>query len=59
MEKEYSAKEQLEEHHVWIGEQERIASFHEVDTYKLQIIKGHDDYVNYLEFLQEQGFRFQ
>lgn len=59
MEKEHSAKEDLVVHRVWIGEQERIASFHEVDTYKLQIIEGHDAYVNYLQVLQEQGFRFQ
>lgn len=48
-----------EVHRVWIGEGERIASFHKVDAYKLQIIRGHDDYVKYLEALQEQGFRFQ
>lgn len=59
MEKEHSTKEDLEVHRVWIGEQERIASFHEVDTYQMQMIRGHDDYVNYLQFLQEQGFRFQ
>ena len=48
-----------EVYRVWIGEEERVASFHKVDGYKLQIIKGRDDYVKYLETLQEQGFRFQ
>lgn len=46
-------------HRIWVSEQERIASFHEVDAYKLEIIKGHEDYVKYLQFLQEQSFRFQ
>lgn len=59
MEKQDRTKEYPETHHIWIGEQERIASFHEVDTYRLQIITGYDNYVSYLETLQEQGFRFQ
>lgn len=59
MEKQDRAKELPDVHRIWIGEQERIASFHKVDAYKLQIVRGHDDYVKYLETLQEQGFRFQ
>lgn len=59
MEEQNHTKEFPEVHHIWIREQERIASFHAVDTYRLQIITGHDDYVNYLQMLQEQGFRFQ
>lgn len=59
MEKEISIKENVEVRRIWVSEQERIASFHEVDAYKLQIIKGHDAYVNYLQLLQEKGFRFQ
>lgn len=59
MDKESPASEQLEVHRVWVSDQERIASFHEVHAYKLEIIKGHEAYVKYLQFLQEQGFRFQ
>lgn len=59
MEKAISGKEDLEVHCIWVSEKERVASFHEVDEYKLQIINGHDDYVKYLQFLQEHGFRFQ
>lgn len=59
MENEYSTKEDLEVRRIWISEQERIASFHEVDAYKLQLIKGYDEYVKYLQRLQERGFRFQ
>ena len=59
MEERNHIKEFPEVHHIWIGEQERIASFHEVDTYQLQIITGHDDFVKCLQILQEQGFRFQ
>lgn len=44
---------------IWIGEAERIASFHAVDDYRLQIVHGHEDYVELLQSLQEQGFRFQ
>lgn len=51
--------EQIEVHRIWIGEQERIASFHEVKDYELRVIEGHDAYVNCLQILQEQGFRFQ
>lgn len=59
MDNQNHTEEFPEVHRIWIGEQERIASFHEVDTYKLQIIKGHAAYVKYLQTLQEQGFRFQ
>lgn len=51
--------EDREIHRVWISERERIASFHKVNAYQLQIIRGHDAYVNYLQLLQEKGFRFQ
>lgn len=59
MEKQDHTKESPAVHHIWIGEQERIASFHKVDTYKLRIVRGDEDYVKYLEALLEQGFRFQ
>ena len=59
MEKEHLTEEQPEVHYVWIGEQERIASFHPIDTYRLHVIKDHNEYVNFLQMLQEQGFRFQ
>ena len=46
-------------HTVWIGEEDRIASFHAVDTYELQTFVCHDLFIKYLRTLQERGFRFQ
>ena len=46
-------------HTVWIGEKDRIASFHAVDTYELKTFVCHDFFLNYLRSLQERGFRFQ
>ena len=46
-------------HAVWIGDADRIASFHAVDTYKLLTFSCHDSFLNYLRSLQERGFRFQ
>ncbi len=46
-------------HIVWIGEEDRIASFHAVDRYKRQTFTCHDYFIKYLRSLQERGFRFQ
>ena len=46
-------------HTVWIGEKDRIASFHAVDSYEAQTFSCHDYFINYLRSLQERGFRFQ
>lgn len=46
-------------HTVWVGEEDRIASFHAVDSYKQQTFSCHDYFINYLRSLQERGFRFQ
>lgn len=48
-----------EVHTVWIGEADRIASFHAVDAYELQTFVCHDLFIKYLRTLQERGFRFQ
>lgn len=48
-----------EVHRIWIGETERIASFHEVDGYRPQTVRGQENYIALLQSLQEQGFRFQ
>ena len=48
-----------EVHTVWIGEEDRIASFHAVDAYELQTFVCHDLFIKYLRTLQERGFRFQ
>lgn len=48
-----------EVHTVWIGEEDRIASFHAVDSYELQTFVCHDLFIKYLRALQERGFRFQ
>lgn len=44
---------------VWVGERDRIASFHAVDTYSPQTFVCRDAYMRYLQILQERGFRFQ
>ena len=49
----------FEVHTVWIGEEDRIASFHAVDSYELQTFVCHDLFIKYLRALQERGFRFQ
>lgn len=46
-------------HTVWIGEEDRVASFHAVDTYEPQTFVCHDFFLKYLCRLQERGFRFQ
>lgn len=46
-------------HMVWIGEEDRVASFHAVDTYELRTFACHDFFLDYLRSLQERGFRFQ
>lgn len=46
-------------HTVWIGEEDRIASFHAVDSYEAQTFACHDFFMRYLRSLQERGFRFQ
>ena len=44
---------------VWIGEEERIASFHAVNDYEKQTFSSRDNLIDYLRSLQERGFRFQ
>lgn len=46
-------------HVVWVGEEDRIASFHAVETYELKTFVCHDYFIHYLRSLQERGFRFQ
>ncbi len=46
-------------HHVWVGESDRIASFHAVDGYRRETFTCHDCFLRYLRWLQEHGFRFQ
>lgn len=59
MTKEHPEEDQQEVHQIWIGERERIASFHEVKEYQLQVVKGHENYVSFLQELQKREFRFQ
>ena len=58
-EKEETLEKDSEPHRVWIGEADRIASFHEVDTYNLQSFRSHETFLKFLRSLQERGFRFQ
>ena len=52
-------KQSADVHTVWVGEEDRIASFHAVDSYELQTFSCHDYFINFLRSLQERGFRFQ
>ncbi len=44
---------------VWVGEAERVVSFHPVDAYQLEIFQDRERWLQYLRTLQERGFRFQ
>lgn len=44
---------------VWLNEQDRIASFHQVDGYEKQTFNTHDFFMKFLHSLQERGYRFQ
>lgn len=44
---------------VWVGELDRIASFHSVEGYRKESFACHDFFIQYLRQLQERGFRFQ
>ena len=46
-------------HTFWVGEEDRIVSFHAVDSYDLRVFDCHDTYLEYLCALQKRGFRFQ
>lgn len=44
---------------VWLSETERIASFHPVEGYEVQMFTCHDFFISFLQSLQERGYRFQ
>lgn len=44
---------------VWLCEITRIASFHPVAGYRKQSFMTHEFFLNYLQQLQNQGYRFQ
>ena len=46
-------------HIVWLNEQDRIASFHQVEGYYIQTFNGYDFFMNFLHALQQRGYRFQ
>lgn len=52
-------KQDRQFYRVWMGEKERIASFHEVAGYRQERFEDHDEFILFLRRLQEQGFRFQ
>ena len=55
MEKEEDAKIRR----VWVGEAERIASFHPVEGYRRESFTCQADFLQFLQELQKRGFRFQ
>lgn len=46
-------------HTVWVGEEDRIASFHAVEDYTMRTFDCHDYFIRFLQTLQQRGFRFQ
>lgn len=46
-------------HAVWVSEQARIASFHQVEGYRIQTFTDHTSFIAYLYTLQLHGYRFQ
>ena len=54
-----TAKQNTDVHTVWVGEDDRIASFHAVDPYQQQTFASREYFIDYLRALQERGFRFQ
>ena len=52
-------KQASDVHTVWVGENDRIASFHAVDSYQQQTFASREYFIDYLRALQERGFRFQ
>ena len=46
-------------HTVWVGEEDRIASFHAVEDYTMRTFDSHDYFIHFLQTLQQRGFRFQ
>lgn len=44
---------------VWLNEQARIASFHNVVGYEERSFRYRDYFVAFLNSLQERGYRFQ
>lgn len=46
-------------HTIWVGEEDRIVSFHAVGAYERRTFDCHDFFIKHLCALQERGFRFQ
>ena len=46
-------------HTVWLNEESRIASFHEVNGFKKHDYSNHSYFMAFLHSLQERGYRFQ
>ncbi len=59
MEDQANTEQKERIHQIWIGKQERVASFHAVDGYEQKTVLGQREYVEFLQKLQEQGYRFQ
>lgn len=54
-----TAKQHTDIHTVWVGEEDRIASFHAVESYQQQTFASKEYFIDYLRSLQERGYRFQ
>ncbi len=59
MEDQENTEQEERIHQIWIGKRDLVASFHAVDGYEQRTIQGQNAYVELLQELQEQGYRFQ
>lgn len=53
------AEEKKQDQTIWVGEEDRIVSFHPVDTYEPKSFDSREFFFGYLHTLQTRGFRFQ
>ena len=44
---------------VWLDEAARVASFHPTEGSREQRFRSHEHFLNFLQELQAQGYRFQ
>lgn len=49
----------VETYIVWISSTDRIASFRQVDGYEKKAFTTHEFFMNFLNGLQMEGYRFQ
>ena len=49
----------VETYVVWVGKTDSIASFRKVEEYEMKTFSTHEEFMNCLNGLQMEGYRFQ